>query len=313
MITPFLIRALLEENAVSITGLGTFSVKKLPAQIRDEVIFPPQNIIEFEYSKEVEGFDFVSKLSKWEQIRMDEAQNKILEWLNLLESGLNQNKSIFFDDFGTFSKNEAGEIVFQSVINSQLNIENEGLEPVIAPSKNENSFPEPVKDKREILVKRAKKREKGWFISIIIIAIVVLSILFIKYLIPDFYYNIFSKKEKVAPATKEATAEEDTSLFIVEKNEKYEMVSTNNIEKDNNVNDIYIPYREGKYYVIAGSFVKEDDALLHIKYKKLEKYNAKLIIHPQSKRLRVCIGIFDNEKDAERFAAQIDKNYWVLK
>jgi cell division septation protein DedD len=75
----------------------------------------------------------------------------------------------------------------------------------------------------------------------------------------------------------------------------------------------YLSYQKGKYYVIAGSFTKEEDALRHIKEKKLEKYHAKIVIQSQNSRRRVCIGVFDNEKDAEKFAAQTDKNYWVLK
>ena len=78
-------------------------------------------------------------------------------------------------------------------------------------------------------------------------------------------------------------------------------------------NDVYLPYQEGKYYVIVGSFANEKDALRHIKEKKLENYHAKLIAHPDSPRLRVCIGVFNSETDAKNFAAQIDKNYWVLK
>jgi nucleoid DNA-binding protein len=302
MITSSLLRALLEENTVTITGLGTFAVKKLSAQIKDEVIFPPQNSIVFEYSKEVEGFDFVSKLSKWEQIRIDEAQTKILEWLHLLEKGLNDNKSIFFDDFGAFSKNEIGKIVFQGVINYQLNIENEGFEPVIAS----------VKDKRIVLAKKAKKREKRWFLLIIIVAVAVLCVVFIKNLIPNFYKTVFAKKEQIV-AVKDTVVEEIAYFDPIKVNETHEEITISSFENDNNSNDIYLPYQEGKYYVIAGSFVKEEDALRHIKYKKLEKYNAKLIAQPQSKRLRVCIGVFDNEKDAERFAAPIDKNYWILK
>jgi len=330
MITSSLIRALLEDNSVTITGLGTFFVKKIPAQIKDEIIFPPQNSIVFEYSKEVEGFNFVSKLSKWEQIRIDEAQAKILEWLELLENGLNHNKSIFFDDFGTFSKNEAGQMVFQSVINFQLNIENEGFEPVLAPSKNETIFTEPVKDKRVILAKKAKKREKKWFLLTIFIAVATLCILFTKDFIPGFIQTVFSKKEK-AVAVQEFAIEEVDFLDNMEENEA---AKANIFEQEDNTNapefssvpianqklitlpeskDIYFSYMEGKFYVIAGSFVKEEDALRHIKQKKLEKYNAKLIVHPQNTRLRVCIGVFDNERDAVYFAAQIDKNYWVLK
>ena len=328
MIIPNLIRALLEENSVTITGLGTFFVKKLPSHIKDDIIFPPQNIIEFEYSKEVEGFDFVSKLSKWEQIRIDEAQAQILKWLNLLETGLNQNKSIFFDDFGTFSKNETGQMVFQSVINFQLNIENEGLEPLIVHSKTNNIgiIDEPIKDKRIVLAKKTKKHDKVWFVLTILATAMLLCVLFLKDQLPDFYQTIFSKPEQ-AIAENDTTVEDvalivkmgedaidsdiadDTNLKPDAINIEHTYITTTLPESK----DIYLPYQEGKYYVIAGSFIKEEDALRHIEQKKLANYNAKLIVHPQNLRVRVCIGVFDNEKDADKFATQIDKNYWVLK
>jgi hypothetical protein len=76
---------------------------------------------------------------------------------------------------------------------------------------------------------------------------------------------------------------------------------------------LYLPYQKGNYYIIAGSFTKEASALLHIKQKKLDQLNAKLIVHPDSPRIRVCIGVFDNEEEAIKNAAQLNKNYWVLK
>jgi nucleoid DNA-binding protein len=322
MIISSLIRALIEETSVAINGLGTFHVKKYPSLIKDEIIYPPHNIIVFDYSKEIEGFDFVSKLSQWEQIRLDEAQAKITEWVDLLENGLNYNKSVLFDDFGTFSKNDAGEIVFQSVINFQLDFENEGLEPVIMYPKNVNKDKlEPVKDKRMVLAKKSRKRDKVWFVLTIVATLLLLCVLFLRNRLPECCQTIFSKKAPPVEAI-------DT-LFtdVVVMTDEPEDVAVYNQEDETNVKpeetlskitlsetkDIYLPYQEGKFYAIAGSFVKEEDALRHISQKKLEKYNAKLVVHPHSSRLRVCIGVFDNEPDAELFATQIDKNYWVLK
>ena len=74
-----------------------------------------------------------------------------------------------------------------------------------------------------------------------------------------------------------------------------------------------IEFESGKFYVIAGSFVKQSDAELHIKHKSLQRYNAKIVKQNGNNRLRVCIGIFDTENEAINFAAKIDKNYWVLK
>ncbi|MCL2290394.1 MAG: SPOR domain-containing protein [Bacteroidetes bacterium] len=332
MITISLIRALLEENSVTITGLGTFYVKKIPAQIKEDVIYPPQNIIEFEYSKEVEGFDFVSKLSKWEQIRIDEAQAQISEWLDLLEKGLEHSKSVFFDDFGTFSKDSSGKMVFQGVINAQLNIENEGFDPVSISSKNkEKNHPnieQPVKDKRVILTKKTKKRDKFWFVLIIFLALATLGALLLKDTIYRYYQTVFIKNE-VNLAVKEL--EDEIAAYISGIVEAEDLISTEDLvlnkdkidenkdkaevipPKPSKSNDVYLSYQAGKYYVIAGSFANEADALRHIKEKKLEKYHAKLIVHPDNPRIRVSIGVFDNENDAKEFAAQIDKNYWVLK
>jgi nucleoid DNA-binding protein len=322
MITSIIIRALLEENSVIITGLGTFYVKKLPSQVKEDIVYPPQNIIEFEYSNDIEGFDFVSKLSKWEQIRIDEAQAQVSEWLNLLEQGLEHNKSVFFDNFGTFSKEPSGKVVFQSMLVSQLNVENEGLEPVYILSQKGNqihqSADEPVIDKRNVLVKKTKKRDKFWFALTITATAILLVALFFKDTISQFYQTVFVKNETVVVIEDEDTdntayisnIEEDVAtITITEKTENQKTPAVSLPES----NDIHLPYREGKFYVIAGSFTRDEDALRHIKEKKLEKYHAKIVVQPQNPRKRVCIGVFDNEKDAENFAAQIDKNYWVLK
>jgi len=329
MLIHSIIRALLEENTVSINGLGTFCVKKLPAQMKDDIVYPPQNIIEFEYAKEVAGFDFITKLSKWEQIRMDKALDEISKWIALLEEGLEHNKSIFYDNLGTFLKEDTGRIVFQSVINPQLNIENEGLEPVIVPIKSEEEPIQkteiPIKDKRLLLVEKTKKRDKFWFLFTILLAMLTLGILFFKTTIYEYYQTILLKITETAVVNdkeieevvynNETTETETDAKFISEEFSK-EVVITEMDEKKNVLlekNEIYVPYQVGKYYVIAGSFLQEEDALRHIKQKKLEKYQAKLIVQPHNSRVRVCIGVFDNERDAEIFIHQIDKNYWVLK
>lgn len=325
MVISSLIRALLEENSVTISGFGTFFVKRLPTQIKDDIIFPPQNIIEFDFSEHLEGFDFVSKVSKWEQIRIDEAQTEVAQWLNLLQKGLEHNETVFFEDFGTFSKNAMGKIVFQSIINSQLNIENEGFEPIIMdpkmPKEVHKEMVERVQDKREIKVERKKKkRDFTLFIIIIVAAIVVLGALFFKDTIAQFYRTIFEKTETPAALVEDNstkfdymdTAENATTSFIEVENTEPKIIEPETPVSPK-TNNIYLSYQKGKYYVIAGSFLKEEDALRHIKNEKLEKYQAKLIVHPNNPRIRVSVGIFDNKADAESFAEQFKKNYWVLK
>ena len=332
MILNSIIRALLENNSVSVTGLGNFSVVHIPSHIKEDIVFPPRNLIEFEHSKEIIGFDFVNKISEWNQIRMDEAQNELNQWVELIENGLEHNKTLFFDNFGTFTKDNSGKIVFQSAVNPQLNIENEGYEPVIMPQKTSIDFKEnkekPIKDKREIIVRKRKKRDRIIFFITISVAAVLMCVLFLKKPFINLYEKIIIKKqselfvenfeedttscisqlaiaEEVAPENYVESSTEDELKEDNEKAEQPSFLSSNN--------DLYLTYQKGYFYVIAGSFVKEESALLHIKQKKLDQYHAKLIIHPQSNRIRVCIGVFDNEQEAIHIATMLDENYWVLK
>jgi hypothetical protein len=75
----------------------------------------------------------------------------------------------------------------------------------------------------------------------------------------------------------------------------------------------YIHFEKGHYYVIAGSFPSESDVLRHIRQKKLDQYSPKILKQDGVGNLRVCIGIFDSEAEAEQFAKEVDSKYWVLK
>ena len=75
----------------------------------------------------------------------------------------------------------------------------------------------------------------------------------------------------------------------------------------------YIRFEKGHYYVIAGSFPSENDVLRHIRQKKLDQYSPKILKQDGVANLRVCIGVFDSETEAEQFAKGVDSKYWVLK
>lgn len=75
----------------------------------------------------------------------------------------------------------------------------------------------------------------------------------------------------------------------------------------------YIRFEEGRYYVIAGSFYTEKDVENHIRHKGLDKYSPVIVMQDGVKNLRVCIGVFDTEDEAESFAKNVNQQYWVLK
>ena len=72
-------------------------------------------------------------------------------------------------------------------------------------------------------------------------------------------------------------------------------------------------FEPGKYYVIAGSFISTADARIHIKQCHLESHNPVILRQNGSQRIRVCIGIFATENEAQTYAASVNSKYWVLK
>ncbi len=75
----------------------------------------------------------------------------------------------------------------------------------------------------------------------------------------------------------------------------------------------YVRFESGHYYAIAGSFPGEADVERHIRLKNLDQYSPVIVKQDGVKNLRVCIGIFDTEEEAEQFAKGVSSQYWVLK
>jgi hypothetical protein len=75
----------------------------------------------------------------------------------------------------------------------------------------------------------------------------------------------------------------------------------------------YVRFEPGHFYAIAGSFPGEADVERHIRQKKLDQYSPVIVKQDGVSNLRVCIGIFDTEEEAESFAKGVSSSYWVLK
>ena len=75
----------------------------------------------------------------------------------------------------------------------------------------------------------------------------------------------------------------------------------------------YIRYEAGHFYTIVGSLPSEGDAVRHIRNRGLDQYEPKLVMQNGVGNIRVCIGIFDSEEEAEAFAKGTGLKYWILK
>lgn len=449
MIIKNIIRALQTEETVYLSSLGIFRCVRMEAAISDNKITPPQVIIQFQEDKDANGFAFATKLSQWEQITIVDAYEMSNRWIDELKAAINNNQSVTYNNFGTFRRGKKEEIIFESAYIQELNIDFEGMNPlVITPTgiiseeitevvenqetsqagttppqvipepeevetlPTDSETTEPMKDEYRQEVENVEvetepksaemplgtsttietekqpenndcqpeteepeieeseteesqerddtqeieeeeeeeeeeedkgKRKRRWeiwlFIFIILASIGVLAALFDDELI-YLYQKIIDKRKTNTELTtpsdvtdndeipnlkttpnEEVDEEADTVDEAIESTTE-EVIPEETTAQEvkpapkptaTNENIPIIEFESGKFYVIAGSFVKQSDAELHIKHKSLQRYNAKIVKQNGNNRLRVCIGIFDTENEAINFAAKIDKNYWVLK
>ncbi len=165
-----------------------------------------------------------------------------------------------------------------------------------------------------------------WILLLLFIVLGVLCFIFKDKLILQFekIRNIKQNTEQIEPTISEDNIIENSIILEAEtqetESESIEEVEEINKEvepvilkqtQDGKYN--YIKFEKGYFYAIAGSFYTEKDIENHIKQKSLDKYNPTIVVQDGLKNLRVCIGIFNNEDEAETFAKSVNKQYWVLK
>ena len=174
--------------------------------------------------------------------------------------------------------------------------------------------------------KRTKKKRRSWwwlFVLLILIALGVLGYLFRQQL-TDTFHRIkmeFTATDEEVITDEDETAAEETATYEEETQEAQEEevvtepeVYTPEVMRTTaNGNYPVIRFEQGHYYVIAGSLPTEQDAVRHIKQRNLDQYEPKIVLQNGVSNLRVCIGIFDTEEEAETFAKNVNPKYWVLK
>ncbi len=465
----YIIKALLNDDSISVNDLGTFSKHYQSARFEGETLLPPQYVVSLKMDDDQpDGTEFINFICREKQCRITEAAMEISRWVEELKTALENNKSISFDDFGTFSLTDKGAIQFTCDHIADLNREFEGMEIVqlgkealevkadneqeaeerrlqeeaeqrlreaeeqerlakeaeerrlqeeaeqrlreaeeqerlakeaeerrlqeeaeqrlreaeeqkrLAKEAEERRLQEEAEqrlrdaEEQERLAKEAEERrlqeeaeqrlreaeeqqkmeeevqkeqevklvDKGadthkddnmptdgkkhrslwWlFLLLILIALGVLGYLFRKPLVDTFYKvkdKIMQPKEAVIPE-EEPALEPDTIAYeetsVEDTVAEPEAYTPEVIRKTADNQYDCIRFESGHYYVIAGSFPTEQDAERHIRQRNLNQYAPSLVMQDGVSNLRVCIGIYDTEEEAEAYAKSINPKYWVLK
>lgn len=406
MIINFLVKALCEKESVYVNNLGLFRKEYDSAHIIDGMITPPGYKVVFDPDFDGNGFAFTMFVSQKGGMLITEATTQIDQWVTQLKTALDHNKSVSFENFGTFAKNDHGIISFVCDRIAELNVEYEGMEPVSLDSKRIKEEEEVASETEEISVREAENTEKEevstpeedsthtekndvsteaesestedsdnteesentegsddenkneenedndkkededeteeqerkkrpWLVILIIVLIVALlatAAYYFREQLTELYQQYFNK-ENTEQVTEEPiqdtpdTVDIDTigtdslnvkadSLSIIDGTEDIEGETVSEPTIVNQLPDgekFFIDYEKGKYYVIVGSFRSEKEVREHIKSRKLEQYNPKVVLQQNSKNMRICIGVFDSEPAADSYGRSTGLNYWVLK
>ena len=128
--------------SVIVPDLGCFTVVEKPSEIRgDGTVVPPVKTVQFDSENSNDDRLFVLFISNKENIPLDQASSEVWKFYhqNFMKKLLN-TQSVAFEEFGSFSLNETGNIEFKPDANFFKN--NYGLNNAYIPGKA--VAPEPV-------------------------------------------------------------------------------------------------------------------------------------------------------------------------
>ena len=377
----YILKTLQKEDYVFIERVGAFRLQLKHASIDKDTIHPPHYEVVFSHAdSEENNFALANQISRDKQCLFTEANEQITAWVGELLTALQHNKSVTYEEFGTFMLDKKGNITFESALIPQLNSQFEGLEPidlkhfevaavpmvepepepVVAPESEPVVDPEPVEtfpetspqpepepvvdpepvvndeedeedddDEYDEDEEEPKKRHGLAWLWIILLLLVVLGVLgyIFKDKLLDYYHQWQEKRYPVEQVVEPQETPEATATIdeVVEPTEPVEEPQEEVVESEPEVftpavikqssdgKYDYIRFEKGHYYAIAGSFPTEADVIRHIRQKKLDQYSPKILKQDGVSNLRVCIGVFNTEEEAESFAKGVSASYWVLK
>ena len=204
-------------------------------------------------------------------------------------------------------------------------------EEVETPVVEEETVETEVEDEAEPSEEKPHRKRSRWWLWLLIVLVILAAAGAAGYLyraqIADFVHPYFEKfgwckseqpvqqpteNPAIVSEPEETTLEVDTLQQETDTlTEQLEEPQPEPVAEPFDINNMrHITFEKGKFYVIHGSLPSDADCAKHVKQACLQKYNPSILCTPGDWHRRVCLGVFSNEADAERFAAGIH-NAWV--
>jgi len=157
-ISKYIYDYLMEGNtSVVVPDLGCFSIVDKPSVLQDNIVIPPVKTVVLDSENSEDDHVFTRYIADKENITIEQAGQEVYKFYNhfFRQKLANSIQPIIFENFGTFSKNDSGDIQFEPV--PDFFKDNYGLGPVpisTAPSSFESApvISEPVASEPTITV-----------------------------------------------------------------------------------------------------------------------------------------------------------------
>ncbi|MCS6819901.1 MAG: SPOR domain-containing protein [Chitinophagales bacterium] len=332
-IASLICELLQEHDCVIVPGLGGFIVHRKKATIsEDGSIYPPEKTFSFNIRLNVNDGLLIHELSRRENISFKEAKAAVDSFVNTALALLQQKEYVYLGRLGTLSADAEGNIQFN--YNKQTFDFDEffGLVPVKANTirKQELSAHHvaPCLEEKEEKPKRAKTKQRRFFVGYAAAAILLLAIitsLVFHFLLPrPAHINNASLAPEIDSSLKQIS--QKTSHDSSGTNIKSSELATSN---NSSLENAHMSLMQNKtdenelqgalkgYFIIAGAFTKPQNA--EKLYSELqEEIGDKTKVVKLSRNQFTLVGFFaSNEKQEAlrilQMAKQKEESAWLLR
>jgi nucleoid DNA-binding protein len=119
---------LLFTNTVTLPGLGSFEILKTASVIKGKKITPPGVLIVFNTEKSLDNKILAKSIAAAEEISLEEASQKVLEYIDLILFALNKGEDYVFEGFGKLYRDSENVFRFEKDPEFKIDFESFGLE-----------------------------------------------------------------------------------------------------------------------------------------------------------------------------------------
>jgi hypothetical protein len=297
-ITAFVRELLFGHDCVIVPGFGGFIGNYTPARIDKSsgTFYPPVKQISFNRNLNHNDGLLVGRISGTSKMTYGDARTMVGDFVDEIKRKLEKGEKVVFDNIGSFSANQEGNIQFEPDKSANYYLDSFGLEsfqclPLEGYDVRKRILKHPGKDE----ARRASLRKNLWRAAVIIPLLSAIITVPLKtdlfkakvesttmnpLVLAEFENNKKAVDEEIFNSTK--TEEISTNDPVnVAASEIAEPVSlpAENIKAESITPEVTAPVKNesGNYYLITGSFKTEHNAMQQVKMLELEGFRPEVV------------------------------------